>query len=337
MEMIDFATVLAVVAAGIVGLYVVLDGFDLGVGILFLLAPRAADRDLMMTSLEPFWDANETWLVLGGMILLAAFPMAFAILLPAFYVPLCVMLLGLVLRGIAFEFRAQGGRLQGAWSVAFAIGSFLAAFCQGAILGAFVERRITVAGGVFAGGPFDWFGLFPLVTGLGVAAGYSLLGAGWLIWKTGGATQIFGRELVLPTAVCSGAAIAVVSIWTPLALPDIAARWFSWPNILYLLPFPVLAMAAGAGVLMSRWGRRDWLPFVLSLVLFVTSLGGIGISIWPEAVPGHMTIWQAASATRTQALVAGALSIILPLILAYVTYGYWVFRGKAKKAGHGGS
>jgi cytochrome d ubiquinol oxidase subunit II len=327
---VDFAAFFAVATAIIIGLYVTLDGFDLGVGILFPFAMRRVDRDVMMRSLEPFWDANETWLVLGVMVLLTGFPLAFAILIPAFYVPICLMLFGLVLRGIAFEFRGQGGALEIVWTVAFAGGSFIAAFCQGAILGAFVGRDIAVVNGQFAGGLFDWFGLFSLVTGLGVVAGYGLLGACWLIWKTSGSTQMFGRQLALPTLLCAGAAIAVVSVWTPITRPQIAARWFSWPDTLMLLPMPVIAACGWVGVWMGRLSEREWAPLACALVLFLASLAGLGASVWPAAVPGVMTIWQASSMHRTQIIVAGAILVVVPIVLAYMTFGYWVFRGKIK-------
>ena len=327
---IDFAVFFAVAAAVVIGLYVALDGFDLGVGILFPFAPRSAERDVMMSTLEPFWDGNETWLVLGGMVLFAGFPLAFVILLPAFYVPLCLMLFGLVLRGISFEFRTQGGPLEFIWSAAFAAGSFIAAFCQGAILGAFIGRKILVVNGQFAGGPFDWLGVFPIVTGLGVVAGYALLGACWLIWKTNGPTQTFGRELSLPLWLCVGAALAIVSIWTPLSMPQIEARWIDWPNFFLLAPLPIVAASVWIGVYITRWSEREWLPFACSLVLFIASLAGLGASVWPSAVPGVMTIWQAVSMSRTQHIVAGAIAVIVPIILMYLGYGYWVFRGKLR-------
>lgn len=326
----DYTVFFAVTAAIVIGLYVALDGFDLGVGILFPFAPRSVDRDLMITTLAPFWDGNETWLVLGGMVLLAGFPAAFAILLPAFYVPLCLMLFGLIVRGIAFEFRAQGGSLQVAWTIAFAGGSLIAGFCQGAVLGAFVGGKIAVVDGNFVGGPFDWLGLFPIVTGLGVIAGYGLLGACWLIWKTEGSTQIFARELSLPTLLCAGAAIAVISVWTPLASPWIAERWFSWPGVVLLAPLPIIAVLAGIGIFRTRWHGPEWAPLALTLILLLTSLAGLGASVWPAAVPGVMTIWEASSAHRTQVIVAGAIVAVIPIIVAYLVYGYWVFRGKAK-------
>jgi cytochrome bd ubiquinol oxidase subunit II len=324
----DYSVAFAVAEAFIIALYVVLDGFDLGVGILFPFAPRPADRDLMIETLAPVWDGNETWLVLGGMVLLGAFPGAFAILLPAYYVPLALMLFALVLRGISFEFRAQGGPLQVVWTVAFAGGSALAAFCQGAILGSFVGGGLHVVGGRFAGGPFDWLNLFSIITGLGVIAGYGLLGACWLIWKTDDDTQIFARELAFTTLLCTGAAIVVVSLWTAFSVPQIAERWFALPNLFLLAPLPLIALAAWIGVLRLLWGSRDWLPFLCAIPLFLASLGGLGASIWPQAAPGVMTIWEASSAHRTQVILSGALLGIVPIVLAYTAFSYWTFRGK---------
>ncbi|MGM4902773.1 cytochrome d ubiquinol oxidase subunit II [Tardiphaga sp. 866_E4_N2_1] len=326
----DLAIFFAIAAAIVIGLYVTLDGFDLGVGILFPFAPRSEERDIMMETLEPFWDGNETWLVLGGMTLLAGFPLAFSILLPAFYVPLWLMLFGLVIRGVAFEFRSQNGPLKKIWSFTFAVGSLVAGFCQGAILGGFVGRKITVEAGVFAGGPLDWLGPFSVLTGLGVVAGYALLGACWLIWKTEGATQTFGRELVRPVLLCVGVAIIAVSIWTPFAMPKIEERWFGWPNTLLLLPLPIIAVVAWLGILSTRWSPKEWVPMALALLLFQISLVGLGVSVWPAAIPGVMTIWQASSMHRTQAIVAGAIVVVLPIILTYIGYGYWIFRGKTK-------
>ncbi len=328
MSAIDYASLFAVVSGVAIGLYVTLDGFDLGVGILFPFAPSGIDRKHMMQSLAPIWDGNETWLVLGGMVLLAAFPVAFSILLPAFYVPLGLMLFGLVLRGISFEFRSQGGPLQIGWTFAFAAGSFLAAFCQGAILGAFVSRDIIVVDNRFAGGPLDWITLFTIVTGLGVVAGYALLGAGWLIWRTGGTTQVFAREIAHPALLATAAAIIVISVWTPLSLNSIWTRWFSWPNLIYLSPLPIIAAGSWVVAWRSLWSRPDWLTFCASIILFVASLTGFGVSVWPAAIPGALTIWDASSALRTQEITALALAAVLPLILAYTAFSYWVFRGK---------
>ena len=326
--MIDYPVLFTVFAALAIGAYVTLDGFDLGVGILFPFAPATATRDTMMRSLAPMWDGNETWLVLGGMVLLAGFPAAFAILLPAFYVPLVLMLLGLVLRGVAFEFRSQGGAFEIGWTMAFSGGSILAGFCQGAILGSFIDGDVTAVGGRFAGGPFDWLHLFPIATGLGTVAFYALLGAGWLVWRTDGHTQIFAREIARAALLAVAAAIALVSLWTPLALPPVSARWFTWPNTLFLAPLPIVAALAWVTAWRAFWGKRDWLPFVATIVLLLSALAGLGVSVWPWAIPGVMTIWQAASMHRTQVIVAGAILAILPIVLSYVVFSYWVFRGK---------
>lgn len=332
MEGPDFAVILAGFATLAIALYVVLDGFDLGVGILFPFAPRTADRDVMMASLAPIWDGNETWLVLGGMTLLVGFPAAFAILLPAFYMPLALMLFGLVLRGVAFEFRSQGGPFAIAWSAAFAAGSALAAFCQGAVVGAFVSGDIQVKDLTFAGGPLDWLGLFEVLTGLGVMAGYALLGAGWLIWKTDGPTQTFAREIARPVLLVFGAAIALVSVWTPLALPSVAERWFSGSNLLFLAPLPAAAALLWLAISWNLHGRRDGAPFTLTVLLFLSCLAGLAISLWPWAVPGALDIWAASSEQRTQRIGASALFVIVPIILSYVGFSYWVFRGKVSGA-----
>lgn len=330
MPTLDYTLFYAAIAAFAVGLYVVLDGFDLGVGILFPFAPKSENRDMMIASLAPIWDGNETWLVLGGMVLLAGFPVAFAVLLPAFYVPLALMLLGLVLRGVAFEFRSQSGRSRLAWSAAFTAGSVTAAFCQGAILAALVSGRIAVSDERFAGGPFDWLGLFPVAVGLGVVAGYALLGACWLVWRTDGPTQVFAREIARPALIATGAAVLLVSGWTPVAVPSIWTRWFAWPGVLWLAPLPVLALAAWLATWRSLWDTRDSRPFLYACALVVTALIGLGVSMWPDAIPGVLPLRAAGSAPRTQAIVAGVLVCILPIILAYVGFAYWVFRGKVR-------
>lgn len=331
---LDYPIMFAGFAVLAIGLYVTLDGFDLGVGILFPFAPRTEDRDTMMHSLAPMWDGNETWLVLGGMVLLAGFPLAFSILLPAFYVPLVVMLFGLVLRGIAFEFRSQKGVFEIGWTAAFASGSMLAAFCQGAILGAFIGGDIRVVGGRFDGGPFDWLHLYTVATGIGVVSGYALLGAGWLIWRTEGATRVFAREIARPALLMTGATIALVSAWTPFALSGVAARWFSWSSLPFLSLLPLIAAVSWLTAWRSLWGRREWLPFAATILLFLAALGGLVVSIWPSAIPGSLTIWEASSDPRTQEIVADALISTLPIILAYVAFGYWVFRGKILGSAH---
>jgi cytochrome bd ubiquinol oxidase subunit II len=328
LDNLDLPVVFAVSAAFVIALYVILDGFDLGVGILLPFASRPADRDVMIGTLAPNWDGNETWLVLGAMVLWAAFPGAFAILIPAYYVPLALMLFGLVLRGVSFGFRAQGGPLRAIWTSTFASGSALAAFCQGAVMGSFVGGTIQVSGGHFAGGPLDWLTPFSVATGFGLMAGYGLLGACWLIWKTEGMTQESSRKLAFVTLFITGAAIALVCVWTPLSVPEIADRWFTPSHMLSLAPLPLIAAAAWVGTLRSLSGPHDWAPFLYTILLFLASLGGLGASVWPYAIPGVLNIWDAASEHRTQVISFFAIAAVLPIILAYVSFSYWTFRGK---------
>jgi cytochrome bd ubiquinol oxidase subunit II len=315
-----------------IGLYVTLDGYDLGVGILFPFAPSDADRDAMMASIGPVWDGNETWLVLGGMTLLVGMPIAFSILLPAFYMPLVLMLFGLVLRGVSLEFRGQRGPLQIAWSIAFSGGSILAAFCQGTILGRYIEGGVAVVDNRFAGGPLDWLGVFPVLTGLGVIAAYALLGACWLIWKTEGNTQTFAREVASLALLGSAAALLVVSGWTAFVLPAVAERWFAWPNALLLAPLPLAAIVIWIALWRTRWGRHEGLPFALAVGLLLVSLIGLLVSIWPAAIPGALSLWDEPPGTHRQSIIAVIVAVILPIVLAYTVYSHWVFRGKAKHA-----
>ena len=327
-DSLDLPVVFAVSAAFVIALYIILDGFDLGVGILLPFASRAADRDVLIRTLAANWDGNETWLALGGMVLWTAFPGAFAILIPAYYVPLALMLFGLVLRGVSFGFRAQGGPLRAVWTTAFAGGSAIATFCQGAVMGSFVGAKIRIADGHFAGGPFDWISPFSVATGFGLIAGYGLLGACWSIWKTEGTTQKSSRRLAFATLLLTGAAIALISLWTPLSVPEIAARWFTLPHMLSLAPLPLIAAAAWIGVLRSLSGPHDWAPFLCAILLFLASLGGLGASVWPYAIPGVLNIWDAASEHRTQVISFFAFSGVVPIILGYVGFSYWTFRGK---------
>lgn len=331
---LDLPAFFAIAAAVVIGLYVALDGFDLGVGILLAATRDVSERDRMIASIAPFWDGNETWLVLGGMVLLTAFPLAFTILLPAYYVPVFLMLLGLVVRGVAFEFRPQGGRFEPVWTSLFSAGSILAAFCQGAVLGAFLHDRIVTFDGRFAGGPLDWLSPFSALAGLGVVAAYGLLGACWLVWKMDGETQDFGRRYGRAALLISGAAMVLVGVWTPLADPLVAAKWNHWPQALMFAPPAVLGAIAWVGVFVSLRGRIDWAAFVWAQLLFVCALVGLAASVWPWAVPGQLTLWQAASEHRTQVIVAWAILGILPVILAYMGFGYWTFRGKARPDGY---
>ena len=329
----DLPLLFALSAVLAVGLYVVLDGFDLGVGILFLLAPRDRDRDMMMESIAPLWDGNETWLVFGGGLLWAAFPIAYYVLLPAFYLPIMLMLFALIFRGIAFEFRFQAGRFRRLWDYAFAGGSMLAVLAQGFVLGGFIGG-VPVENGAFSGGPFSWFTILGLICGLGLLGGYGLLGAGWLIWRTEGGTQVFGREVGRAALLLTAAGMVAVSAWTALTLPEVAQRWFSWPGILPLALLPLAAACITVLIWRNLLSRHEARTFGLGILLFLTGFAGLAVSLWPYVVPRHATIWSAASDDTTLRFVGVGILIVLPIILAYLAHAYWVFRGKTV-SGHG--
>lgn len=330
---IDLAFIWALLIAFAVLAYVVLDGFDLGIGIIFPTSSGPEQRDVMINSVAPVWDGNETWLILGGGGLMAAFPLAYAVVLPALYAPLIAMLLALVLRGVAFEFRFRTDRAKWLWDCGFCGASALAALCQGIALGAFIQG-FAVEGRAYAGGWFDWLTPFSILTGVAVVVGYALLGATWLILKTEGALQERCFRLTLPLGFAVVGLIVVVSIWTPLLDPAIAARWFGWPHILVVSPVPLLVAAVSIALYRAVRTRRERLPFVLAQSLFVLSFVGLGISLYPYAVPRSITIWQAAAPPESLAfLLVGAL-ILIPIILAYTAHAYWVFRGKVDPAGH---
>jgi cytochrome d ubiquinol oxidase subunit II len=317
---------LAIIAFGIF-MYVLLDGFVLGTGILFSLAPTDADRDTMMTSVAPVWDGNETWLVLGAVALFAAFPMAYAIVLPAMYLPFIIMLLGLVLRGVAFEFRFKDIRHRAIWDRAFHYGSVLATMAQGMVLGAFVQG-LEVANGRYAGGVMDWLTPFSAAVGVALVAGYALLGSTWLIMKTKGTLREWAQRasVRLLGAVLLG--IAVISIWVPIMDPAIARRWFSLPNFYFLSPVPLLT--ALSGYLLWRMVRagRDIGPFLLSMALFVLGYTGLGISLWPDIVPPDIPYWEAAASASSQQFLLVGVIVTLPAVLFYTAYSYYVFKGK---------
>jgi cytochrome bd ubiquinol oxidase subunit II len=322
----------AAFAAFSLAIYVLADGFDLGIGILFLIAPREEDRDIMMVSIEPVWDGNETWLVMGGTFLLAAFPAAYYVLLPAFYLPILFMLFGLILRGVAFAYRLQATRYRRTWDFAFAGGSLLATLCQGFILGGFIAG-VPMQNGVFGGGPFTCFTLLGLFCGLGLIGGYALLGAGWLIAKTEGSTQIFAREVGHSELILTAAMMVIVSGWTALSEPEVATRWFSWPNIAFLAPVPVVTALVIRAIWRALWSPREMLVFSLSFVLFLLGYAGLIISIWPYVVPRHVTIWDGAADPQTLLFVGVGIAVVIPIVLAYQAYAYWVFRGKTRLHG----
>ncbi len=329
MPALDLVPIWTTILAVGVFLYVALDGFDLGVGMLYIFAPDRRSRDLLMNSIAPIWDGNETWLILGGVGLLAAFPVAFAIIIPAAYFPILLMLLALIFRGLAFEFRYRDAEHRTFWDYGFAAGSGLAAFAQGVILGSFIQGY-HVEGRAFVGSSWECFTAFSVFTGVALMFGYALLGAGWLVIKTEGVLQdrarAFGRWCLVLTAL----AIAAVSLWTPYADPHIAARWFSWPNIAFLAPVPLITLALVWYVWRSLNNESEYGPFIGSLGLFVMSYLGIAISLWPMIVPGHFTLHEAASSPSTQAFLLIGTLVLLPVILLYTGWSYWVFRGKVR-------
>ena len=310
-------------------LYILLDGFDLGVGILFPFAPTDQCRDRMMNSIAPFWDGNETWLVLGGGGLLAAFPLAFVILMPALYIPIILMLLGLIFRGVAFEFRFKAsGKSQRIWDVSFHFGSALAALMQGMIIGAIVQG-IEVEGRSYAGGAFDWLNAYSLMNGVGLLFGYALLGATWLVIKTDGETQAWARKSAAYAIGFVALALAAVSISVPIMNPDIRSLWFSMPNFFLLAPIPTASGIMLVIIWRDLHTDREVRPFLLSFGVFLTGYLGIAISMWPYVVPFAVTYRQAAATPESQSLLLVGTAVMLPLILAYIGYCYYVFRGKA--------
>jgi cytochrome d ubiquinol oxidase subunit II len=323
----DLTTIFALIIAFAVFAYVVMDGFDLGVALLFPVFPDRHDRDVMMNSVAPVWDGNETWLVLGGGALFAAFPLAYAILMPAIYVPAIAMLLGLVFRGVAFEFRWRTERGRFLWDFAFFGGSLIAALAQGIALGTILQG-VTVTGRAYGGGWWDWLTPFTMLTGVAVVAGYALLGATWLVMKTTGRLQDRAFDLSRIFAIATLAFIAAVSLATPFLEAEYWRRWFQWPGILLTAPVPIAV--AGSALLLFRAliARREYQPFLLSLALFFLCFVGLGVSIFPYIVPGRVTIWQAASPEASQSFMLVGISILIPIILLYTAYAYWVFRGK---------
>ena len=331
--MIDLTVVWAGIIAVAIVAYVVLDGFDLGIGILFPRLKPGAERDTAMNSVAPVWDGNETWLVLGGGGLLAAFPLAYAIVLPALYAPIIAMLLGLVLRGVAFEFRWRDPAHCAAWDVAFAAGSAIATFAQGVALGALLQG-ITVTGRAYGGGWWEWLSPFSLLTGFSLVIGYALLGACWLIWKSEGALQDKAFRYAAWLAPALLIAIAAVSLATLTLEHQYYLRWISYPGIIATAPVPLATAAIGVLFFRAIKQKREAQPFFLALALFGLCIAGLGISIWPDVIPARVTIWQAAAPYRSQLFMLVGAAIMVPVILAYTAWAYWVFRGKVDAAGY---
>ena len=309
--------------------YVLLDGFDLGVGILYAFAPNRESRKLIMNSIAPVWDGNETWLILGTVGLLAAFPLAFAIIFPAVYFPVAIMLLALIFRGVAFEFHFDEVAHVTLWDRGFSIGSLIATFAQGIILGAFIQG-FAVKGRLFVGSSWDCFTPFSLFTGLALVFGYGLLGAGWLILKTEGELQRSARHQGKICLIGVIIAMIIISIWTPFVDGSVYQRWFTWPNLLYFSPIPLIAAVLAIVEWRLLEKSNDIMPFFGALALFLLGYLGLVVSLFPMIVPFHFTIWQAASSPETQLFLGVGTLILLPIILIYTAWSYWVFWGKVQ-------
>ncbi|KSV62207.1 ubiquinol oxidase subunit II, cyanide insensitive [Sinorhizobium sp. GL2] len=333
MTYIDLTTIWAGIIGFAVFAYVVMDGFDLGIGVLFPAFSVGEERDQAMNSIAPVWDGNETWLVLGGGGLFAAFPLAYAIILPATYPLIIAMLLGLVFRGVAFEFRWRDPRHRAFWDIAFSFGSILAAFAQGMTLGAILQG-VHVENDAYAGGWLDWLSPFSLLTGAAVVVGYALLGATWLICKTEGSTQQRAQKLALPLGVATLIALGAVSAATPFLTYDYWRRWFAMPGVILTAQVPLLVTICAATFFWSLKRGVEWLPFLMALGLFFLGFVGLGISIYPYAVPRAVTIWDAAAPPESQVFMLVGAAVIIPIILAYTGWAYWVFRGKVGTHGY---
>ncbi|MCY1495295.1 Cytochrome bd-I ubiquinol oxidase subunit 2 [compost metagenome] len=325
---VDLSLIWAVIIIFGVMMYVVMDGFDLGIGILFPFVKDDGERDVMMNTVAPVWDGNETWLILGGAGLFGAFPLAYSVVLSALYLPLILMLLGLIFRGVAFEFRFKARPAKRhLWDKAFIGGSIAATFFQGVALGAFIEG-IPVVDRAYAGGSLDWLAPFPLFCGLGLIAAYALLGCTWLIMKTEGRLQQQMHDLARPLVLVLLGITGIVSIWTPLAHEEIATRWFSLPNLFWFMPVPILVLVCTWALLRAVANNAHHAPFVLTLVLIFLGYSGLGISLWPNVVPPSISIWDAAAPPQSQGFMLVGALFIIPFILMYTAWSYYVFRGK---------
>src|SRR5690554_1532808 len=331
MELFNLSLIWAFIIGFGVIMYVLMDGFDLGVGILFPFALDEAFRDIMMNSVAPVWDGNETWLVLGGAGLLAAFPLVYSTVLPALYIGVFLMLAGLIFRGVAFEFRFKARTSRYLWNWAFAGGSTLAAFAQGAVVGSYIQGFET-ANGVFTGGALDWLTPFTILTGIGMLAGYSLLGATWLILKAEGRLQEWAYQISTPLLVTVLVIFGIISVWTPFVDDMVRDRWFSNLSVIWILP--ALTLLCAYQIFRSVRKRMEGMPFAATMVLFITTYLGLIVSRWPYVVPPDYTLWDASSAHGSQMFLLIGLLFVIPVILTYTAWTYWVFRGKIR-AGDG--
>ncbi|QHI95515.1 cytochrome d ubiquinol oxidase subunit II [Aristophania vespae] len=313
--------------------YVVLDGFDLGVGMLFAIEKTPNHRNIMVNTIAPVWDGNETWMVLGGAVLFGVFPGGYSTLLPAFYIPITVMLLSLIFRGVSFEYRslAHTDSQKKFWNSVFWIGSAIATFCQGAILGGYVQG-ISVTNGVFSGHALDWLSPFSILCGLSVMCGYALLGATWLVWRTSDELEEKSRNWAKLLSVAMFLCIVAVSAWTPFLQAPYLRRWIVWPNIIFVSPVPVLVLVTGIVMWRSLQKGGVKSPFFCAIIWFLLSLLGLAITIWPYAVPPSLKIWDIASPVSSQIFELVGTAFLIPITLAYTLYSYHIFRGKVTKS-----
>ncbi len=329
----------AAIMAFIILMYVILDGFDLGIGILFAFEHRQEDRDVMVNSIAPVWDGNETWLVLGGSTLYGAFPLAYAVVLPAVYPLIILMLMGLIFRGTAFEFRfrAPSERLRHLWDYGFAGGSIVAAFCQGTILGGLMQGT-AIVNRAYAGGALSWLSPFAIFCGVAVVIGYALLGSTWIIWRAGGELQAHMRVYARTLGIAMLLLFGIVGIWSPLLNPAFFHRWFAWPGILAtgVAPVVVLILAILFFTHLKREdvAQHDKTPFFCAIGWFVMAYAGLGYSIFPQIVPPGLNIWQAASPPASEVFLIVGVVIMIPIILAYNVFAYYIFRGKIEPGAH---
>ena len=325
--------VFALILAFIVIMYVILDGFDLGIGILFPFTANEIERDRMMNSIAPIWDGNETWLVFGGAMLYGAFPRVYGLLLPILYMPLMLMLISLVFRGVSFEFRFKADKSKPFWNWAFAISSVAATFFQGVVLGCFVQG-FTFDESAMIINVNGWLTPFTLLTGVALIMGYGLLGSTWMIMKSQGRLQSkmihYSKGLLVLVSIF----LLFVSIWTPLHSNEIFERWYSYPNFIYLSPLPLLAGIAVFLAWKNLSEQHEKKPFIYSIVIFLCSYVGIGVSVYPYLIPHQVTLWEAAAPNTTLKFILIGVVIMLPVLLGYTAYAYYLFRGKTNDNYH---
>lgn len=328
--MIDFSIIWFAIIVFATLMYIVMDGFDLGIGLLFPFNKDPGERDMMVNTVAPVWDGNETWLVLGGAGLYGAFPLAYSVIADALAIPLTAMLIGLIFRGVAFEFRFKATEAHRPfWDKSFVVGSVLATFSQGVAVGAIING-FPVTGREFSGSALDWLAPFPLFCGLGLVIAYALLGCTWLIMKTEHELHRKMSALATPLVIALLVVVGIISLWTPFSHEAIAQRWFTRPNLFWFLPVPVLVLLCSWGIVRAIRREAHYSPFLLTLALIFLGFSGLGISVWPNIIPPSITIWQAASPAVSQAFMLVGSLLIIPVILGYTFWSYYVFRGKIK-------